>query len=239
MNTQKSKATKLTSYQLVFGQQPQTDLQIISMLHQQNIIYEKDILLENQSTLNNDNQSNITINDYDLTQEESQQANCFYILIEDSDQESYISTDNQSCASFDNHKQLHDKAVQQVKKKQQLIHSVMKKCHKTKRTLTLNIANKLEPLSTNDYPALDVIPLGVFVSLRNAATQQNLTRPIWTIQDNTDNLSIQDQTTLQVKKKIQKKVIRVIVIVAEQTVQLKVVHAAKTMHFVLDVVVAY
>ncbi|CAG8673446.1 1413_t:CDS:2 [Dentiscutata erythropus] len=69
------KATKLTPYQLVFGQQPQADLQMISMLHRQNIIYEEDIPLENQSLLNNNNQSNITINE----------NNNRIIIIEDSD----------------------------------------------------------------------------------------------------------------------------------------------------------
>ncbi|CAG8795128.1 10176_t:CDS:2, partial [Racocetra fulgida] len=28
------------------------------------------------------------------------------------------------------------------------------------------------PLGTNEYPALDIIPLGTFISLRNAAAQQ-------------------------------------------------------------------
>ncbi|CAG8726260.1 6822_t:CDS:1, partial [Cetraspora pellucida] len=65
MNNQECKATKSTPYQLVFGQQPQADLQMISMLYQQNIIREEDIPLENQSALfnqtyldsDNDNQS--------------------------------------------------------------------------------------------------------------------------------------------------------------------------------------
>ncbi|CAG8829433.1 19862_t:CDS:1, partial [Cetraspora pellucida] len=49
----------------------------------------------------------------DFTQKKLQQANCSYILIEDLDQESYILTNNQSHASFDNYKQLCNKAVQQ------------------------------------------------------------------------------------------------------------------------------
>ncbi|CAG8556202.1 15854_t:CDS:2, partial [Dentiscutata heterogama] len=77
---------------------------------------------------------NLTQESIDLLYEEFQQASCLYTLIEDSDliensdDESFMSVDNQtfsSCSSFDNHKQLYDKALQQVKKNQQIIHSVI------------------------------------------------------------------------------------------------------------------
>ena len=76
--------------------------------------------------------------------EESQQTSCSYTLIEDSDHESFMPIDNQfysSRSSADNHKQLRDKALQQVKKNRQIIRSVMEKRHKTKRTVTLNPGN--------------------------------------------------------------------------------------------------
>ncbi|CAG8740946.1 13048_t:CDS:1, partial [Dentiscutata erythropus] len=50
MNCQECKSTKSTPYQLVFRQDPQSELPMISMLYQQNIIHEDDIPLENQST---------------------------------------------------------------------------------------------------------------------------------------------------------------------------------------------
>ncbi|CAG8848244.1 99_t:CDS:1, partial [Racocetra persica] len=52
MNTQVCNATKTTPYQLVFGQDPQADLQIILMLYQQNIVNEENIPLENQASTN-------------------------------------------------------------------------------------------------------------------------------------------------------------------------------------------
>ncbi|CAG8801000.1 5175_t:CDS:2, partial [Dentiscutata erythropus] len=58
MNNQVCNTTKSTPYELVFGQQPQADLQMISMLYRQNIVHEEDILLENQSTFINDDLSN-------------------------------------------------------------------------------------------------------------------------------------------------------------------------------------
>ncbi|CAG8805808.1 17530_t:CDS:1, partial [Dentiscutata erythropus] len=50
MNCQECKSTKSTPYRLVFGQDPQTELPMISMLYQQNIIHEDNTPLENQST---------------------------------------------------------------------------------------------------------------------------------------------------------------------------------------------
>ncbi|CAG8844730.1 20450_t:CDS:1, partial [Racocetra persica] len=52
MNIQVCNTTKTTPYQLVFGQDPQADLRIISMLYQQNIVNEENILLENQASTN-------------------------------------------------------------------------------------------------------------------------------------------------------------------------------------------
>ncbi|CAG8823704.1 8140_t:CDS:2, partial [Racocetra persica] len=52
INIQVCNATKTTPYQLVFGQDLQADLRIISMLYQQNIVNEKNILLENQASTN-------------------------------------------------------------------------------------------------------------------------------------------------------------------------------------------
>ncbi|CAG8441798.1 14960_t:CDS:2 [Cetraspora pellucida] len=71
MNTQVCKATKATPYQLVFGQEACSNLPIISMLHQQNIIHEENIPLENRPS--NFNPNNIQLSDssnfiYDDTQ---------------------------------------------------------------------------------------------------------------------------------------------------------------------------
>ncbi|CAG8696295.1 7977_t:CDS:2, partial [Cetraspora pellucida] len=126
-----------------------------------------------------------------------------------------------SQASFNNHKSLRDAAIKHVKKNRQVIRNIMGKRHKTKRSLNLNPgdfvkirvpnidkqridrralpykwypANELEPLGTNEYPALDIIPLGAFISLRNAATQQNLTRPLHATKKKP---TIQDQATEQ------------------------------------------
>lgn len=41
-------------------------------------------------------------------------------------------------------------------------------------------ANELEPLGTSDYPDLDVVPLNITLSLRQAGAKQNITRPIRT-----------------------------------------------------------
>ncbi|CAG8831011.1 18847_t:CDS:2, partial [Racocetra persica] len=115
----------------------------------QNENFDYDILLdetfqENYKSFENLSQAD-TISE-DLTQgssnillEESSQVSCSYTLIEDSDQESLISIDSQSRASFDNHKQLHDSAIQQVKKNWQFIRNIIEKRHKTKRILTLNL----------------------------------------------------------------------------------------------------
>ncbi|CAG8586864.1 19991_t:CDS:2, partial [Racocetra fulgida] len=92
-----------------------------------------DILLDEtiQDYKWHDNLSQADIISEGLTQEstnslfeESSQASCSYTLIEDSNHESLMSIDNQShssYSSFDNHKQLQDKALQQVKKNRQLI----------------------------------------------------------------------------------------------------------------------
>ncbi|RIB10284.1 hypothetical protein C2G38_2206534 [Gigaspora rosea] len=275
MNNQVCNVTKSTPYELVFGQQPQADSQMISMLHCQNIVHEEDIPLENRSAsinnyehslieeytdaisqrdkkekwcasdsnLNNDNDNyndyynnNVSLYQYNsidlennyadnlldetfqdyklydvLSQtdtileglaqestdslfEESQQTSCSYTLIEDSDYESFMPIDNQSYSSrssVDNHKLLRDKALQQKSRKRcqiteviwQSDHNDMVKIRipdidKLKLDRRSLPSNELEPLGTNEYPVLDIIPLGTFVSLRNAAAQQNLTRPI-------------------------------------------------------------
>ncbi|CAG8794139.1 12941_t:CDS:2, partial [Racocetra persica] len=174
INNQISNMTKSTLYKLIFGQQPQADLQMISMLHRQNIFYEEDISLENQSSLiNNDNSDNNnndlesnddkmnisqdhslieeftncdtklqnswnkkekwhlentcnnsdtlldgTFQDYKLHDNLFQADTNFEGSIQEN-HESLMSVDNQSHSShssFDNHKQLRDKALQQVKK---------------------------------------------------------------------------------------------------------------------------
>ncbi|CAG8521912.1 5785_t:CDS:1, partial [Racocetra persica] len=53
MNIQECKATKAMPYQLVFGQEACSNLSIISMFYQQNIIHEENIPLENLPS-NND-----------------------------------------------------------------------------------------------------------------------------------------------------------------------------------------
>ncbi|CAG8846700.1 12771_t:CDS:1, partial [Racocetra persica] len=98
-----------------------------------------------------DNLSQANIISEGLTQEstnslfeESSQASCSYTLIKNSDHESLMSINNQlhsSRSSFDNHKQLQDKVLQQVKKNRQIIYSIMEKQHKTKWSLTLNLDN--------------------------------------------------------------------------------------------------
>ncbi|CAG8542257.1 14235_t:CDS:1, partial [Dentiscutata heterogama] len=45
-------------------------------------------------------------------------------------------------------------------------------------------ANELEQLGTNEFPALDIIPLGTFISLRNAGAQQSLTQPLHKVKNN-------------------------------------------------------
>ncbi|CAG8767599.1 28002_t:CDS:2, partial [Dentiscutata erythropus] len=44
--------TRTTPYRLVFGQYPQADLQLITILYQQNIVKEENIPLENQTQTN-------------------------------------------------------------------------------------------------------------------------------------------------------------------------------------------
>ncbi|CAG8543522.1 20473_t:CDS:2, partial [Gigaspora rosea] len=61
MNNQVCNVTKSTPYELVFGQQPQADSQMISMLHRQNIVHEEDIPLENQPALINNYENDIIV----------------------------------------------------------------------------------------------------------------------------------------------------------------------------------
>ncbi|CAG8604336.1 2482_t:CDS:2 [Cetraspora pellucida] len=53
-------------------------------------------------------------------------------------------------------------------------------------------ANELEPLGTDDFLDLDIIPMGKFISLQNAGSQQNLTRPIKPLQNITNEASNQE-----------------------------------------------
>ncbi|CAG8623893.1 16888_t:CDS:2, partial [Cetraspora pellucida] len=95
MNNQVCNATKTTPYQLVFRQDLQADLQLITMLYQQNIIKEENISLENQAPTD---QSNLIINNY--------QNNMNMIIINDnndtSDLESNISNKDKMLISREN-----------------------------------------------------------------------------------------------------------------------------------------
>ncbi|CAG8487183.1 15529_t:CDS:2, partial [Dentiscutata heterogama] len=90
---------------------------------------------------------------------------------------------------------------------------------------------------TNEYSSLNIIPLGNFISLRNASAQQNLTRPIQQVQDIEDNSFIQSQTNNQAKEKNSKK--NDGCHCSKTNCKTKVVHAEKTMHFVQGAVVVY
>ncbi|CAG8822246.1 13403_t:CDS:1, partial [Racocetra persica] len=114
MNTQVYKATKATLYELVYGQEACSDLPIISMLHQQNIIHEENIQLENQP-LNSDHQiPNSIYNDTQL-------SNLTHDNIQSSN---FTHSDTQSSNTIYNNTQLSNSIYNDTHNNTQLLNSI-------------------------------------------------------------------------------------------------------------------